>query len=60
VTNNALGYDIGAGINIFPVRSFGFRGDIRHVKTLSDLTLGIFEDDKLSFWRASLGLTLRF
>lgn len=60
VTKNALGYDIGAGINIFPVRSFGIRGDIRHMKTLSDLTLGIFNDDKLSFWRASLGLTLRF
>jgi opacity protein-like surface antigen len=60
VTKNALGYDIGAGINIFPVHSVGVRGDIRHMKTLSDLTLGIFNADKLSFWRGSVGLTLRF
>jgi len=60
VSQNALGYDIGAGVNIFPVHSIGIRGDIRHIQSFSDLTLGIFNNDQLGFWRGSLGLTLRF
>jgi opacity protein-like surface antigen len=60
VTKNALGWDIGAGINIFPVHSVGIRGDIRHMESLSDITLGIFSNDQIGFWRGSLGLTLRF
>lgn len=57
---NALGYDIGGGINIFPVHSVGVRGDVRHFHTLQDVTLGLFSNDALDFWRASVGVTFRF
>lgn len=57
---NALGYDIGGGINIFFGHSIGVRGDVRHLKTLQDITLGVFSNDKLEFWRGSAGLTFRF
>jgi opacity protein-like surface antigen len=57
---NAVGYDIGGGLNIFLTKSFGIRGDVRHVKTLQDITLGLFSNQKLDFWRASAGLTFAF
>jgi len=60
VTHNALGYDLGAGVNVFFSRGFGIRGDIRHIKTFDDLTLGIFEDQQINFWRGSAGLVFRF
>ena len=60
VDQNTLGYDIGAGINIYPLHGLGLRGDIRHLHTLQDLTLGVFQNQTLDFWRASAGLTLRF
>jgi hypothetical protein len=57
---NALGYDIGGGLNIFFGHTFGIRGDIRHLRTFEDVTLGLFSNDQIDFWRASAGLTLRF
>jgi opacity protein-like surface antigen len=60
VDKNTVGWDIGGGINIFVTPAIGLRGDIRHIRTLEGVTLGIFSADKLDFWRASAGLTLRF
>ena len=60
VAQNTLGYDIGGGINIFILHSLGIRGDVRHMHTLQDVTLGVFQNQKLDFWRASAGLTFRF
>jgi len=60
VTQNTLGYDIGGGINIFILHSLGLRGDIRHMHTLQDITLGFFQNQPLDFWRASGGVTFRF
>jgi hypothetical protein len=57
---NALGYDIGGGLNIFLARAIGVRGDVRHLHALQNVSLGIFNSDQLDFWRASAGLTLRF
>lgn len=57
---NALGYDLGAGINIFLTHGLGLRGDVRHLRTLQDVTLGVFGNDRIDFWRGSAGLTLRF
>jgi opacity protein-like surface antigen len=57
---NTLGYDIGAGLNIFLTHTVGVRGEVRHLHTLQDVNLGVFNNDKLDFWRASAGLTLRF
>ncbi len=62
VTNNAFGYDLGLGLNVYFSHRVGVRGDVRHFKTFSDLTLPVFANssEKLDFWRASLGLSLRF
>src|SRR5262249_9037340 len=57
---NALGYDLGGGVNVFFTRGVGLRGDLRHLHTLQDVTFGIFNDQKLDFWRGSAGLTFRF
>jgi len=57
---NALGWDIGGGINIFLVHGVGLRGDVRRMRTLQDVPFGIFSDEKLEFWRGSAGLTFRF
>ena len=57
--DNALGYDIGGGLNIYfgPV---GIRGDVRRMKSLDDITLGVFNGQKLEFWRGSAGVTFKF
>jgi opacity protein-like surface antigen len=60
LNNNSLGWDIGGGLNIFFGRSIGVRGDVRRLKTLQDVTLGVFGNDKVEFWRASAGLVFRF
>jgi opacity protein-like surface antigen len=58
---NTLGWDIGGGVNVFLAHAVGVRGDVRHVRTLQDVTLGgIFVNAPLDFWRASAGVTFRF
>ncbi len=59
IDKNALGYDIGGGLNIF-LGKIGIRGDVRHLRTVQNVTLGLFSNDQLDFWRASAGITLRF
>ena len=62
--NNALGWDLGGGVNIFFGKSVGIRGDIRHFHTIQDVSVlhlgSIVSGQKLDFNRASLGLALRF
>jgi opacity protein-like surface antigen len=62
--SNALGYDIGGGVNIFFLKNVGVRGDIRHIHTLQDVSvlhLGqLLVGQKLDFNRASVGITLKF
>jgi hypothetical protein len=62
--NNAFGYDLGGGVNVYFVRHAGIRGDIRHFHTLQDVGIlrlnEIFTGEKLDYWRASVGVTLRF
>ena len=60
LSKNALGWDMGGGLNIFFSRSFGIRGDIRRLKTLQGLTLGIFSDEHVEFWRGTAGITFQF
>jgi hypothetical protein len=60
VDKNALGYDIGGGVNIYLFRAVGVRGDVRRMKTMNDVTLGLFSADKLEFWRGTAGVTFRF
>jgi opacity protein-like surface antigen len=56
---NSLGWDIGGGLNIY-FGHVGIRGDVRHFRTLQDVTLGVFGNDKVDFWRGSAGLAFRF
>jgi opacity protein-like surface antigen len=57
---NAFGHDLGGGLNLFMVHKVGLHGEVRHLRTFKDVTLGVFSNDKLDFWRASAGLTFRF
>ena len=59
-SSNTLGYDIGGGVNIFLAPGVALRGDVRHLHTLQDVTLGVFSNDKLDFWRGSAGVTFKF
>jgi opacity protein-like surface antigen len=66
-SNNSLGYDIGGGVNAFVTARVGIRGDVRHIHTLQDLDILIFDaasqvfvSQKLDFWRASVGVAFRF
>ena len=62
--NNALGYDLGGGLNAFFAKHAGVRGDIRHFHTFQDVSVlrlnQVFNGEKLDYWRASLGLILKF
>jgi opacity protein-like surface antigen len=59
-SKNALGYDIGAGLNIFFTHGFGVRGDVRHFHSFEALTLGLFTEERLDFWRGSAALVFQF
>jgi len=58
--NNTFGYDVGGGVTGLFGRHVGIRGDLRHLHTLQDVNLLIFNGQKLDFWRASAGLALVF
>jgi len=60
LSKTVIGWDFGGGVNIFPTRSFGLRGDIRRMRSFHNVTLGVFGNDKIDFWRGSAGVTLRF
>ena len=60
VSKNAFGYDLGGGVTISFGRRIGLRGDIRRFRTFDDLTLFVFTGGKLSFSRASVGLTFKY
>ena len=60
LSKNSIGYDIGGGLNVFFTRAVGVRGDVRHIKTLQNFTLGVFNSDQINFWRGTAGLTFRF
>lgn len=58
--SNSFGWDIGGGVNFYFSQSVGVRGDLRHMRTFSDIDFGFFNNQKLDFWRASVGLALKF
>jgi hypothetical protein len=60
LSQNAFSYDIGGGINIFFGQTVGIRGDLRRLKTFDKVTLGVFNSEKIDFWRGSAGMTFRF
>jgi opacity protein-like surface antigen len=66
--NNSLGYDVGGGVKAYFTDHVGIRGDIRKIHTLQDVDIPVFGDpvgqvfvgQRLDFYRASVGLALRF
>ena len=62
--NNALGWDLGGGVNVYFGKRVGIRGDIRHFHTVQDVSVlhlgSIVSGQKLDFNRASVGLALKF
>jgi hypothetical protein len=60
LNKNVLGYDFGGGLNIFLTHGFGLRGDVRRLRTFKSVTLGVFGNDQIDFWRGSAGITLSF
>jgi len=64
-TKNSFGYDLGAGVTGYFSRHVGIRGDVRRFQTLQDVpVLGSIAgsaatNQKLAFWRASIGLAVR-
>jgi opacity protein-like surface antigen len=59
-SKNAIGYDIGGGLNLFLTHGLGVRGDVRHLHSFQTMTLGLFNDERLDFWRGSAALVFRF
>lgn len=63
LTANDFGFNVGAGVHGFFNDNIGIRGDIRYFRSLSDddptddLDLALSDFD---FWRATVGLTVRF
>ena len=58
--SNSFGWDVGGGVNLYFSQSVGVRGDLRHMRTFDDIDFGFFNNQKLDFWRASVGLALKF
>jgi len=59
ITRNVIAFDLGGGVNGFLTKHLGIRGDIRRFRTLQDADVDPV-NGKLRFWRASLGLALKF
>lgn len=62
LSSNELGFNVGGGVHVFLSDNVGIRGDARYFRALqqgdddqNDLDLENFD-----FWRATLGVTLRF
>jgi opacity protein-like surface antigen len=58
--NNAFGWDLGGGVTVSVAPHVGIRGDIRHFHTVQDVNLSFFTGQRLDFFRASLGVALKF
>ena len=59
VDTNVIGYDVGGGMNDFFTKHVGIRGDVRYVHTFQDVKV-LLASGTLGFWRASLGVALKF
>lgn len=60
-----VGWNVGGGVYLFPSKHIGIRGDLRRFQT-GDVTweeianLGDLPLPKFDFWRASVGVTVKF
>ena len=68
VSAQNLGTNVGGGIYLLPSQNIGIRGDFRYFRTVGDLDWDDFSDFDLDdlplpaidFWRATVGVTIRF
>lgn len=63
ISNNDLGLNLGAGVMAFSGRAVGLRGDLRYFRDLKDTQSGNttnIDFGAFHFWRASVGIVLRF
>jgi hypothetical protein len=61
VNDNSLGLQLGGGAIGFVTNRAALRFDLRHVRTLSKATAILAErETKLSFWRAAIGVSIRY
>lgn len=65
LSSNDLGINVGGGVHVFFSDSLGLRGDVRYFRGVKDqseedLVDFNFNLDDFDFWRATVGVTLRF
>ena len=64
LNTNDFGFNVGGGVHGFFTDNIGIRGDIRYFRSLTDNEPGDDEFDlalsDFDFWRATVGLTIRF
>ena len=68
VSAQNVGTNVGGGIYLLPSPNIGIRGDFRYFRTVGDLDWDDFRDADLDdlpvpaidFWRATVGVTIRF
>ena len=64
-TKNSFGYDLGGGVTGYFSRHVGIRGDLRRFQTMQDVPIlgslagSLLTNQKLDFWRASIGIAVR-
>jgi opacity protein-like surface antigen len=58
ISSNDFGIDFGGGLMVFFNDRVGVRGDLRYFRTGFD-DLDFLDFDKVTFWRASIGVTIR-
>jgi opacity protein-like surface antigen len=59
VNSSAFGFDVGTGLNAFFMSHMGIRGDVRYLHTVQDVNV-LLSSGKLGYWRASVGLAIKF
>lgn len=63
-TSSNFGFNVGGGVMAHLSDRIGLRGDIRYFRDLQELEMESeffsFGDDKLDFWRATVGVAIRF
>ena len=61
IDRNLLGYDFGGGAIGMLDPNIGVRFDLRYVRTVHELTNELTQrQSRLSFWRATVGVTIRY
>lgn len=61
VNSTDIGVNVGGGLIVYLGRTVGLRGDVRYLRSLSDLDAGGSVDlGPVDFWRVTGGISLRF